>query len=271
MRNDNTWAIVYSAPEWGPQETVAVGDVRPGFDLRARIVGRALVGAKALVDPSRVVMVVLEQERPWWSALLSELPPGNIAEQPFDRGSAAGILLALMRIFQQDPNARIVLFCSDHVDFGILPAVREALGADASPGNQIQVFARSAGGDRITRNPILLRTRSEIGPDLDSVASLVLDPAQAQSTHDEQGALVATPVLLASAGALLALFQATHPRLVKSFLAALKGRSLWEPAALDELYPFLHSFDFYRDVLAAAPDRLAARRVGGAERARPAA
>ena len=82
--------------------------------------------ARALAPAERVSPVVLRPEKPWWRQPLDDVPSENWAEQPFDRGTAPGILLAILRIFRKDPLARIVLL-ADQQGAERLPEVDEAL------------------------------------------------------------------------------------------------------------------------------------------------
>lgn len=68
--------------------------------------------ARTIVPRQRVLSVLLEQNRPWWGHLVRELPPENLLEQPLDRGSAPGILAAVLRILARDSEAIVVLVCT---------------------------------------------------------------------------------------------------------------------------------------------------------------
>lgn len=72
--------------------------------------GPALELARAVAPPARIMVVVLEQERPWWRRALSDHPGHNIVEQPFDRGSGVAILMGVLAIERSDPEAQVSLF-----------------------------------------------------------------------------------------------------------------------------------------------------------------
>ncbi len=100
----NTWLIT-----WGDE-----GDGRddPHRLLPRGDLAKMLRFARTIVPKQRVLSVVLEQNRPWWGHLVRELPPENLLEQPLDRGSAPGILAAVLRIVARDPDAIVVLLCT---------------------------------------------------------------------------------------------------------------------------------------------------------------
>jgi hypothetical protein len=178
MFEAETWAIVYSAPEAGSPEAQR-REGQAGRDLRARHVGGALSVARTLVDPSRIVVVVLEQERPWWQARLLDLPPENVVEQPFDRGSATGILLAAARVRARAPGARVLVFFSDVIDASMMGALRDGV-EHAAADPRVQLLSGS---------------------------------------HDaRRGGPAAPAVALATASGLLQLFEETQPELVRELL-----------------------------------------------------
>jgi hypothetical protein len=90
---------------------------------------RTIARARTFAAPERISVAVLEQDRPWWSPATQGLLPGNIAEQPFDRGSGAGVLLAFLRIFRRDPSARITLLSVDPISLRELAVAHRELDA----------------------------------------------------------------------------------------------------------------------------------------------
>lgn len=67
-----------------------------------------------LVPESRIVPVVAEAHRRWWDGELRDIPRSHIVVQPRNRGTAAGILLPLLRIVSEDPDATVFVTPSDH-------------------------------------------------------------------------------------------------------------------------------------------------------------
>ena len=67
--------------------------------------------AVALSRENRVVTVIAEHH---WDHIRNIALPGSIVAQPKNRGTAAGVLLALTQILARDPGATVALLPSDH-------------------------------------------------------------------------------------------------------------------------------------------------------------
>jgi len=70
--------------------------------------------ARWLIPAERTVIVVTAGHRPFVAGDLVAEPPRILLEQPRNRDTAPGILLPLLAILRRDPEARVVLFPSDH-------------------------------------------------------------------------------------------------------------------------------------------------------------
>src|SRR3989338_1045048 len=70
--------------------------------------------ARWLIPEERTITVVTAGYRPFVAGDLVAEPPRILLEQPCNRDTAPGILLPLLVILQRDPEARVVLFPSDH-------------------------------------------------------------------------------------------------------------------------------------------------------------
>ncbi|MEM6862305.1 MAG: hypothetical protein AAF627_16350 [Myxococcota bacterium] len=70
---------------------------------------QALHVASALTDRTQLVACALEQERPSWGPLLSDFEGLRLVEEPFERGSAAGLAAAVGRIAMTDRKAEVVV------------------------------------------------------------------------------------------------------------------------------------------------------------------
>lgn len=55
------------------------------------------------------MVVVQDSERPWWSILTNAYPSHNVFAEPFDRGSATGVVAALIAIAERAPNADVAV------------------------------------------------------------------------------------------------------------------------------------------------------------------
>jgi hypothetical protein len=65
--------------------------------------------ASALTEETQVVACALEQERPTWGPLLKDFEGLRLVEEPFERGTAAGLAAALGRIAMTDRKADVIV------------------------------------------------------------------------------------------------------------------------------------------------------------------
>src|SRR5690606_3836177 len=75
---------------------------------------RTLLRAAPLAPPERTYVCVVEKHRKYWEPLLAHLPERNVVVQPSNRGTANGVLVPLLAVLRDDPNAVIALMPSDH-------------------------------------------------------------------------------------------------------------------------------------------------------------
>jgi mannose-1-phosphate guanylyltransferase len=192
----------------------------------------------------RVCAVVAEQHRRWWTPILNYLPEKNVIVQPQNRGTAYGILLPLLRIVEQDPDARIVLLPADHylrdeeVMAQSLRRVAELAEADREsiyllgvepdePDTELgYIVPASRSPNQAARVVRFIEKPSEIG------ARVLLD----------QGALWNVFIMAASATALLRLFDRQYAPTVAAMRAC-------DATAIETLYERLSCVDFSRDIL----------------------
>jgi mannose-1-phosphate guanylyltransferase len=69
---------------------------------------------KLLIPQRRIVTVVNHAHQQYVRTQLGDQPPETILVQPCSRETANGILLALLHVQTQDPNAIVCVFPSDH-------------------------------------------------------------------------------------------------------------------------------------------------------------
>jgi mannose-1-phosphate guanylyltransferase len=70
--------------------------------------------ALRLVPAERIVVVVAEQHRRWWTRELAGFPHSNVVVQPTNRGTGVGILLPLLMMENMAPKATVMCLPSDH-------------------------------------------------------------------------------------------------------------------------------------------------------------
>jgi mannose-1-phosphate guanylyltransferase len=208
-----------------------------------------------LVPPDRTVPVVAEQHARWWTTQLEEIPRENVVVQPANRGTAAGILLPLLRILRRDRDAVVVVLPSDHW----------VLDEDALRGAVVDALARARGRSErvILLGVVPERHDPEYGwivpertgsGDTPDVATFIEKPDAATARNlVRRGAVVNTLILAARGSTLLQLFDLTVPRLVVELVGQdddLDGDGL------ARVYDRLPRTDFSREVLQNAPELL---------------
>lgn len=199
------------------------------------------------------VVVVDQAHEPYVRAL--ERPIGHLLYQPRDRGTAAGVLLALLPMLDADPDAVVGMTPADHAvasarDFrnAMLSAarlIRRRRAGIVLFGAEPSGFDESYGWIRPGRpsSPAWLR----------AVDGFVEKPGR--ELADELLAARAvwnTMVLVASAASLFELFLERQPALTDALVAAWRSPADWRRRALTETYDRLVGLDFSHDVLTGA-------------------
>jgi len=215
---------------------------------QAPMVRWALARARLIAEAPRVLVVVREQHRACWEGALADVPRENILVQPANRGTAAGVMRALVEIQSRAiTTAPVVLLPSDHyvADERVL---HQALGV---------AIGNACHGDP----PVVLLgigpTGQEAGygwvlPESPAVVARVRrfaekPPAPQVRELIREGALINSLILAARAHVLLALIARVFPDTLRAF-----QRFAREPEgapAVRRLYEALPSMDLSRDVL----------------------
>jgi len=263
------WVVVLAAGDGSRLiEWTRDGTGRPvpkqfySFGAGESMLARTLARARCLVPRSRILTVVAEQHREWWERELQEFPAENTVVQPRNRGTAAGILLPLLRLLTRDPDAAVVILPSDHyvereevLRQATLRAVghvaREPwsivlLGIEPDDPDPEYGWILPAPGEARTVRPVL---RFVEKPGAQEAARLMAE-----------GALVNSFVFVATARQLLRLYEESQPALLRHYLMNLPLRG-WGREALEALYRFLPARDFSRDLLQPSASRLRLQQV----------
>lgn len=208
-----------------------------------------------LAPPARTMTVVDRSHRPYVDAMDVPSRLGTVVYQPSDRGTAAGVLLALSTIVARTPEATVILTPSDH---GVADADLFRAGIDIAArsvkreANDIVLFGVQP--DHPLGDYGWITPQNTVVPcQLAEVAGFVEKPPAARAADlQASGAVWNTMVLVARASRLIALYRRHLPRLHAAFAIARDAGRNGDLDALDALYASLPSYDFSRDLLTPA-------------------
>jgi mannose-1-phosphate guanylyltransferase len=261
----STWAIVLAGGEGSrlrdlttTSDGVSVPKQYWSFDGERTLLHATLDRAARLVGEGRVVPVVSRDHARWWRRELQSLPRRQVVVQPENRGTAAGVLLPVLRIRRLDPAAIVVVLPSDHHvdDERVLQqALRTAVAAAQAdrgsvvllgitpeePDPELGWIVAAPRRDQVARDVVAFVEK----PDLERARSLM-----------GRGALWSSFMFAATVDALLDLFGRTVPGLLEAMLPCAGLLAGDDPTLEDvrgELYSRLPRRDFSRDVLEACP------------------
>lgn len=208
-----------------------------------------------LAPTSRTVVVVDAAHRRHFAASdVADRAPDFIL-QPTDRGTATGVLLAMMPVLSRDPDGVVVITPSDHgiaderrFRQSILDTVSEARERDAIVLFGVEPSAALADYGWITLG------RSDTPGRLRPVASFVEKPERETAARlFATGAVWNTMVTVARARSIWNLYAARLPELTSLFSLALRLAPEERRRLLADAYPGIAPRDFSRDVLTGAP------------------
>jgi len=223
----------------------------------------AITRAQSFALPSHICTVVAAQHRRWWISAVAELNGSNVFVQPRNKGTALGILLALVTLEMRNPSATLVLLPADHYfrDEDTVSRVLRAAGnmACANSAATYLMGAEPTGVDpelgyilpseRVLDKPVPIAGFKE-KPHVEHAQELI-----------GQSALWNLFILAGSVSALLQLFAEDHAALVSEMRAALKAQLTGHAAALNGFYDRIKPIDFSKDVLEVQAHRLQVIRV----------
>jgi mannose-1-phosphate guanylyltransferase len=256
----NTWAVVLAGGEGSRLReltTTAAGEVIPkqfcSLQRHSCLLEDAIKRAQAVAISQHVCSVVDEQHRRWWSSALKSLPAQNIFVQPNNRGTAYGIMFALLQIARRAAHSVVVLLPADHYltdETTMARSLRTAANLAADNGGLVYMLgAEPDHPDHALGYIVPSEDRR------DAAAGVVRfeETPTTERARDliRQGALWNTFILAGSVRVLLDLFEGHFVSTIEDMRRALDlaESELVGPVALELLYVDLESHDFSRDVL----------------------
>ncbi len=220
-----------------------------------------LLRARHLTTPDRIVAVVDSRHDVWWKEQLRELPRDNVIVQPFNRGTAAGILLPMLHVYRRDPDARAVVFPSDHGvehEDRLWVALWRALLAVKYEPEHLVLLGMEPDAPHPELGWIIPKDQAEVAP----VVAFVEKPdSDGARSLFESGALCSSFMFAGTARAVLRAIDRSEPALLQLFLEEMLDSSFGEHKRLAALYELLPEVDFSRHVLPMFPEALRVLRV----------
>ena len=221
---------------------------------RDSMLGITLARARGVTAAERIVVLVLDEHRPWWENELASVRKENVLAQSHNRGTAHALLDALLHVHRSDPDACVVVLPSDHLvdqetilNEVILGAVDEA---SRCRGHVILIGAASTVPDHSLGWIIPGRTRTGR---THAVAGFVEKPSLAAATECvRRGAFRNTLMLAAGTRALLRTYALAMPE----WAAAAKADddALYaETQGSARIHSDLPAMDLGRDILQRTP------------------
>ena len=220
----------------------------------------ALARARRIAPQAQVLVAVQARHRQFWQRALADVPRDNLLVQPGNRGTAAGVIRALVEVQSRgstlDP---VVLLPSDHyvenepvLHGALATAVRAAWRGDAS----VVLLGMSPGGQDGGYGWIVPATSAAMAHVHRFVEK---PPAPHVREMITEGALINSFIIAARAHVLLALVGRVFPDILAAFQRL--AHRLHDALEADRLYACLPPMDLSRDVLQRATPYLSVVRV----------
>jgi mannose-1-phosphate guanylyltransferase len=256
----NTWAVVLAGGDGNRLReitTTAVGEVIPkqfcSLQRETCLLEDAIKRAQAVALSPHICSVVAEQHRRWWGRALRSLPAQNIFVQVHNRGTAYGILLALLQIERRAPNSVVVLLPADHYltdEATMARSLRTATNLAAD--NEGLVYLLGAEPDHPDQELGYIVPNEQRRDTAAGVLRFAEKPTLERARElIREGALWNTFIFAGTVRALLNLFEGHFAATIKDMrrVLDLAHSEAAAPVALGALYADLESQDFSRDVL----------------------
>jgi len=223
----------------------------------------AIKRAQSVALPTRVATVVAEQHRRWWSSAVAHCNEAHVFVQPQNRGTAYGILFALLKLERLSPNATVTLLPADHYfrdERALTRSLRAAVNlARVTPEDSYLLGADPEGPD--PELGYILPTGKMRGLPAGIVGFKEKPSIEYARELLSIGALWNLFILVGSVSAILSLFDKVCASAVMRMRDALEREASGDQGALGDHYRSLAPLDFSRDILEVQATQLHAIRV----------
>ena len=227
------------------------------FNGAGSLLQETLRRAERITHQSRILAVVRDDHREWWSHDLSRLPSQNVLSQPDNRGTAVAILHALVHVLQRDQDPTLVILPTDHAvndETVLVGSIR--LAATIAGDSHEHLVLLGMAPERVECEYGWILPERECRGQLRPVERFVEKPAPSlAATLFSMGALWNSFISAVSGNALLELFEGCQPDLFRRYLDSRLAAQADEVRG-GVLFRTLPAVDFSRDIVEAALIRL---------------
>jgi mannose-1-phosphate guanylyltransferase len=269
MASNHLWGVILAGGEGTrlqPLTRLISGDDRPKqfctiFGEKS-LLACTRVRVANTVTTDRTMFVVTKAHESFYANDLSDVQASRIVVQPSNKGTAAAVAYAALRIIDQDEDAVVALFPSDHYyadEKGFVLAVECATEMVAAHPNSLILLGAEPTHAEVEYGWIEPGAPAGLkyGERLRCVNRFWEKPGLGLAqTLQQSGCLWNTFVMVGRAKTFIELLGFTAPLLLHAFLAA------WRNGDADSAYEFLPSVDFSQQVLSKCTGRLLVMRLG---------
>ncbi|HEY6246052.1 MAG TPA: sugar phosphate nucleotidyltransferase [Pyrinomonadaceae bacterium] len=271
----NRWAVILAGGDGTRLRSFTrtiTGDERPK-QFCPIVYGRTLLDqtrdrVATSVSEDQTLLVLTESHEPYYKQLTTNLSRDLLLIQPENKGTAAAIIYALMRIAWKSPGATVAIFPSDHYfsdDATFMSHVESAFDASLTTPAIVTLLGITPENPEVEYGWIEPQTSilEKLPRAISRVRRFWEKPsANLASRLMKQGCLWNSFVMVGRVDAFLRMARRTLPELCDFFAAIVPSfETPAESSQLRELYSWIPSTNFSQEVLAMRPDDLAVMRV----------
>jgi mannose-1-phosphate guanylyltransferase len=247
---ERTWVILLTGDGSDPHESQNDPVADPSGQFAAPLDRRTLLEmtlsrACSLVPREQIIAVVKRTQNRHWYEPLVMLPEANVIVQPYHRGSAIEVLLAVLTILERDPLVRIITMPSHYYvsnESALADSLLDAVNPTAQTRNNLALIGIKPEGADPESGYIVPGRWFE-----DGTRSLlrIVKPSAKILARDlvARGALWDSSIVAARAMVLLGILRACVPDLVDQMETALAQGADVLHRALTQLHARLPSVD----------------------------
>ena len=252
MRLRNVWSVILATDDQKGSGDLAAARQYLAPGGQPSLLQQAVERGRALTDLPRISAVVRAEHRPFWEDQLDVLPREQIVVQPRDRGTAAAVLLPLLRIAQKDPEAIVLTLPADHAiaDQEVVIRAMEAAveGVQCQPDKVVLLGMKPEDAGPEHSWVVPSRRKQATGTFL-PVDSFIDRPSDrfAQIIYN-RGGLWSSLIFASTVFNLLQIYQICLPELYRHFKPFV-SEDPWNSRSLETLFRKAPPRDFSCDVL----------------------